>query len=270
MQNKPDISVIVPTYKPGKYIQQCLLSLAGQTLPNDKFEVIVILNGCNEPYRSQISQIIDNQMSSLDVKLLHTDVPGVSNARNIGIDNAKGRFVTFLDDDDYLSDCFLEKMLLIAEKNIIPMSNVVSFSDTDNSVLPYYVSEAFKHLYNKGVVNPLKARSFLSVCVAKLIPMEIIGTTRFSTNLKRSEDSLFMFTLSKDIKSMECAENDAVYFRRIRSNSATTASHSLTYRIGNFLKMSSRYCGVFFRHPFKYSIVMLMTRIGGAAKHFLS
>ena len=44
------ISVIIPTYKPGNYIIECLKSLANQTLSPNCFEIIIVLNGCREPY----------------------------------------------------------------------------------------------------------------------------------------------------------------------------------------------------------------------------
>lgn len=268
-ENEIDISVIIPSYKPEGYIWQCLTSLKSQTFEKDRFEIILILNGCKEPFYSDIINFANENLEDNIIKVLQTDVAGVSNARNIGIENAKGRYITFLDDDDYLSECFLEKMLPIAENGIIPMSNMISFSDDDNSVQPYYVTEAFKHLYEKGVVSPLDARSYLSVCVAKLLPTELIGTTRFSTDLKLSEDALFMFTISKNISGMKCADSTAIYFRRIRKNSATTSKRSHTDGVAKFLRISSKYCGVFFKSPFKYNSILLLTRIGGAMKNFL-
>lgn len=55
------VSVIIPTYKPGKYIEQCLKSLYSQTLSHNEFEVIIVLNGDKEPFFSKINEfIVDN------------------------------------------------------------------------------------------------------------------------------------------------------------------------------------------------------------------
>lgn len=267
MQAEKDISVIIPSYKPGEYIFQCLNSLKNQTFPKDRFEIIIVLNGCDEPYRSQISDFVEENMKGFNVNVMQTDIASVSNARNIGIDNAKGRYITFLDDDDYLSECFLEKMFPIAEKGIIPMSNMTSFSDADGSVQPYYITAAFKHLYNKGVVAPLAARSYLSVCVAKLLPKQLIGETRFNTNFKIAEDCVFMFTLSKDIKEMQCSSEDAIYFRRIRECSALTSHRSYKTKIINGLKLILQYHKIYLKHPFKYNFVLFLTRIAGTIKN---
>ena len=98
-----DISVIIPTYKPQDYFWECLDSLAAQTLEPERFEVTVVLNGCNEPYKSLIQEHISSGMQHLNVRLVQTDTPGVSNARNMGIDMANGTYLTFIDDDDYVS-----------------------------------------------------------------------------------------------------------------------------------------------------------------------
>ena len=80
------ITVIIPTYKPGAYLWKCLDSLESQTIEKSLYEVIVILNGCREPYATNMAQGIGKY--SMNVRIEQTDTPGVSNARNIGIDMA--------------------------------------------------------------------------------------------------------------------------------------------------------------------------------------
>ena len=100
------ISVIIPTYKPGAYIWECLDSLRNQTLPKEDFELILVLNGCKDPYYSQIQEYIDKNLIGNNVNFIQTDTGGVSNARNIALDVAKGEYITFIDDDDYISASF--------------------------------------------------------------------------------------------------------------------------------------------------------------------
>lgn len=79
------ISVIIPTYKPQAYLWECLDSMVAQTFPKEKFEVILVLNGCTEPYKSDIELYISAKMEGMHVQFLHTAHGGVSNARNMGI-----------------------------------------------------------------------------------------------------------------------------------------------------------------------------------------
>lgn len=102
------ISVIIPTYKPQDYLWECLDSLVAQTFPKEDFEVILVLNGCHEPWNSTIREYIDTRMQGMNVNYMHTNQGGVSNARNIALDKVKGEYITFIDDDDLISPTYLE------------------------------------------------------------------------------------------------------------------------------------------------------------------
>ena len=93
------ISVIVPTYKPQEYLWECLDSLRSQTLAEDEFEVLIVLNGCKSPYYENIQRYIE-QSNACHFQLIQTDVPGVSNARNVAIEQANGEYLMFIDSDD--------------------------------------------------------------------------------------------------------------------------------------------------------------------------
>ena len=56
-----EVSVIIPTYKPGEYISECLNSLEEQDFPVSDYEVIIVLNGCDVPYRSMLQDIITDK-----------------------------------------------------------------------------------------------------------------------------------------------------------------------------------------------------------------
>ena len=86
------ISVIVPTYKPQAYLWECLDSIYNQTFPKSEYELVLVLNGCNEPYNTQIKEWLSNH-SDLQVQYFQTDEAGVSNARNMVLDVAQGVFI---------------------------------------------------------------------------------------------------------------------------------------------------------------------------------
>ena len=97
------ISVIVPTFKPQAYLWECLNSLVAQTFAKDDFEVLLVLNGCLEPYKSERESYLAKNKDKINIRFISTETPGVSNARNIALDNAKGEYIAFFDDDDYVS-----------------------------------------------------------------------------------------------------------------------------------------------------------------------
>ena len=115
------ISVIIPTYKPQSYLWECLDSIVQQTFPKEHFEVILVLNGCTEPYKSMIEKYIAEKMQGMNMNFIHTEESGVSNARNLALDVAVGEYITFLVDDDYISDCTLSELYEVANKGFVPI-----------------------------------------------------------------------------------------------------------------------------------------------------
>ena len=124
------ISVIVPTYKPQAYLWECLDSIYNQTFPKSDYELVLVLNGCNEPYNTQILDWLSKH-KDLNVQFFQIDTGGVSNARNIALDNAKGEYVTFIDDDDLISTAYLKELYEKATPDTVSLCYPYAFNDGD-------------------------------------------------------------------------------------------------------------------------------------------
>ena len=210
-----DVSIIVPTYKPQEYIFECLDSLKRQSLDKEKFEVLIILNGDKEPYYTDIKKwIIENKLNNF--KLLYSKLSGVSNARNIGLDLSEGKYIVFIDDDDYIGVNYLEELFIANVKlgsNTIVVTDQIRFEDKSNKIL-----EKIKYSFRKYSI--IETKIVFSVVWLKIIPKSIIGDIRFKTEYKNGEDTLFMLEISKNIESVRKTKNETFYYRRIRRNSA--------------------------------------------------
>ncbi|MCI8324866.1 MAG: glycosyltransferase [Lachnospiraceae bacterium] len=111
-KNKPLVSVIVPVYNVEDYIKKCLDSIVKQTYQN--FEVILI----NDGSKDLSGDICDQYASKYKyIRVYHQENRGVVSARNVGIYNAKGKYVTFIDSDDWVETTFLSVLVEIMEKN---------------------------------------------------------------------------------------------------------------------------------------------------------
>lgn len=261
------VSVIVPTYKPKAYLWQCLDSIYDQSLNKKLFEVILILNGCNEPYKSQIEEWV-NSHHDLNVNLIQTNCGGVSNARNIGLDEVRGEYITFIDDDDYVSPTYLEELLNNANKDVVSLSNAYSFKDGTADYEEYYVTKSFYKSHEKNNVSVFSARSFFSGPVYKLIHKDIIGNRRFCNKLQRGEDTLFMFYISDRIRKLSFTSCNAIYYRRVRLNSATTKHKDRRDIYTNQTRQLIEYIKLIVSHPFSYSPLFSMTRVLSALNIF--
>lgn len=252
-----EISVIIPSYKPQNYIWECLDSLIAQTLSKDKYELIIILNGCNLPYYDDIKNYIKDKMAVLNVTLIQTDSPGVSNARNIGIDRAKARYITFIDDDDYVSESYLEEMYGIIITGKMPLTNIIAFSDKSGEVEPYYISNIYNKFNKREKNGIIGVRSYFSVVYCKLIDKNIIGTHRFTSKYKNGEDSLFMLGISNKISKIAFTSPCAIYYRRNREGSAISNKQS----VFSILQLLWDYCKIYFKNPFEYNFFFFLSRI---------
>ena len=263
------ISVIIPTYKPQNYIWECLNSLVRQTFPKDAFEVIIVLNGCCEPWKSDIGRYISINMADMNVRLIQTDQGGVSNARNIALDNACGEFIAFIDDDDYVSPTYLSSLFQNAKgDSTVVLSNAVAVNDGfADSPVPYKISDVYKQYSGRKHISLLsKVRKYFSGPWMKLIPTNIIQDRRFDVRFKNGEDSLYMFLISDKIESLKFSDASAVYYRRIRQNSAVTSDRSLKDVCINSIRMIKSYSRIFWISPLKYSFIFYLTRILAALK----
>jgi glycosyltransferase involved in cell wall biosynthesis len=102
------LSVIIPIYKVERYIERCLLSLVNQNIDPETYEIICINDG--SPDRSgEIVKCV--QRKHRNVKLIEQENQGVSSARNNGMNVATGKYLLFIDPDDYIELNSLKRVL---------------------------------------------------------------------------------------------------------------------------------------------------------------
>ena len=105
MKNPPVFSIVIPTYNRVLFLKRALDSVFNQTYEN--YEVIVVDDGSTDRTLSMLSEISDPRL-----KIIHVgNNSGTSNARNMGIQTAKGKYISLLDSDDEFLPDFLEKTL---------------------------------------------------------------------------------------------------------------------------------------------------------------
>lgn len=100
------ISIVIPIYNAEKYLEECLNSIKNQTYKN--FEVIMVNDGSKDD-----SETICKRFSEDDTRFryLKKENGGVSSARNLGLDNVEGDYITFIDADDWIDENHLELLI---------------------------------------------------------------------------------------------------------------------------------------------------------------
>lgn len=127
MAKNPEVSIIVPVYNVEKYIRQCLDSITNQK--NVDYEVIAVDDGSPD----SCGEILDRYSESNDrIVVVHQENAGVSAARNKGIEQAKGKWVYFVDSDDWLIDDSLETAVNVADKTDVDILFLDCLEQYDN------------------------------------------------------------------------------------------------------------------------------------------
>lgn len=126
MNSEPEISIIVPMYKVEKFINRCVESIISQTF--SKFELLLIDDGSPDKcYEKCLFYAKRDQR----VKVYHKENGGLSDARNYGLGLARGRYITFIDSDDYVTSDYLETLyyMIVANDADIAIGNYQIVTD---------------------------------------------------------------------------------------------------------------------------------------------
>lgn len=259
------VSVIIPTYKPRDYLWVCLDSLCSQTMPKADFEVLLILNGCCEPYNSQIKQYI-SQRKEVQWNYIQTEKAGVSNARNIGLDNARGEYISFIDDDDYVSGTYLELLYSKADSETVSICCPYCFKDGSTDEISYGITDVFKRIDGYDKIQPVTARRYFNGPCMKLIHRGIIEERRYDQRISNGEDGLFMFLISDKIKHFCKVPEEAVYYRRVHNTSLTHKKRSRWSKMRNSALIIWEEVKAVLSHPFDYNWYMFLRSVMGLSK----
>lgn len=230
------ISIIVPVYNTEKYLRECVGSIIAQTI-FDRIEIILVDDGSAD----NSSDICNNFARKYDnMAVIHQANAGVSAARNAGIEKARGKYIGFVDSDDYIFPEMYARLFENAENTKADMSVcgfVHCFPDKEVSVrYPFPEHEPMEKdfIQNEIYTFMLKKESFNSCC-NKLFSRQMIekSNVRFQVGRTNGEDRRFTIDF--------LAKSDAVcyapymgYYYRLVPTSATQSSD--TDCLGNFIK----------------------------------
>ena len=226
MLENDKISVIVPVYNASKYLEKCLRSIINQSYKN--LEIILINDGSSDE-----SLKICNKYKTIYSNIKVIDLIkncGVSYARNQGILNLSGKYIIFIDADDWLEYNMIE----------ILYSNLIE-SNSDISICDYYINYEDKEEVHNNLTDDeiiidkeimykylIDENYFGGYLWNKMFKKEIIDDfkLKFNEEVKICEDLLFIAELLKNInKIIYCPSQKLYHYRRTQS-SAVNFSYS--------------------------------------------
>ena len=209
------ISVIIPAYNSEQYILRCLDSVFNQTYKN--IEIIVVNDGSTDKTREIVEQL-DN------VILLNKENGGLCSSRKYGVKNSKGKYIIFLDSDDYLESDFIEKLYseTSGRSDELIMCGFITNGIKDNVGSNRLCAEGRESIYNlflhKGILNKSNSESWSLVYLK-----DNIDTTKVIDATKSEANGIFV--VMSDGRILEY-KNDKFAFAGVVPEKPIAMNHS--------------------------------------------
>jgi glycosyltransferase involved in cell wall biosynthesis len=193
------VSIIMPVYNKEKYIEKAVQSVLQQTF--EDWELLIIDDGSTDSSLQKCQSFHDER-----IKVVQVENGGVSRARNIGLDMAKGEYVTFVDGDDYLAKDYLQELYVPGNEIILGGLTKVNLSGVFlGAVLPKLkgrksIQEVAKTFYEEQL-----ASGIYGFVASKMIRRDVIekNRLRFDERIRLAEDYEFFLKVWRFILSNE-------------------------------------------------------------------
>ncbi len=229
MENQALISIIIPVYNVEDYLRECIDSVINQTYKN--LEIILVDDGSTDS-----SGAICDEYAEKDsrIRVIHKENSGPSATRNVGIKNAEGKYIYFLDSDDYLTDNAIELLVNTAEVNDADLVffDAYSFSDDGSPVKQgYVINGTYETKSGYEILTELcKNKDYHCSIPLLFFRNDFIKNNNLSLveSAYCSEDLLFTYQVYCTAEKVAQCKN-TLYHRRYRSNSIVTSKKSLRH-----------------------------------------
>ena len=223
-QHTPWVTVIVPVYNSAKYLDRCIGSIIAQTFQD--FELLLIDDGSID----SSGQICENYaLKDCRIKTFHKENAGVSSARNLGLHNAIGKWVTFVDSDDSVKPDYLRHLLEHTNDAIDLVISYAEVHNHSNIKVEVYPSQIIQHNnFEKMFID--NDMHWHTAPWSKLFRREIIVGYKlaFCEGMHICEDALFVFSYMLYSRSIYISsDTDYCYYAEME-NSLTKKVNSLS------------------------------------------
>ena len=210
----PDISIIIPVYNTAGYLAECLDSAAEQSFGN--YEIILVNDGSTDGSQ----RIIDDYVYRYPDRIRAFTIPngGLGNARNYGIGKARGKYLAFVDSDDYIRRDMLQKMYEAARRHNADcvMTDYIAFWDDGRQ--EYVRSVDLPDAGRPDIMKYSAKYGTVNICT-KLVARALFDVIRFPAGFYEDlATTPILLSWAKNI----CYVREGLYFYRQRPGSITS------------------------------------------------
>ncbi len=207
------ISIVVPVYNSQQYLSNCLDSILNQTYHN--LEIVLVNDGSTD---NSLNILEEYQKKDKRIKIISTENHGVSHARNVGIQNVTGDYITFVDSDDILEIDTIETLY----KDIIDNNaDLVQCNHYINEYEYFYTYDNITINGDKEVFHKFLVESICCTVWGKLYKKEVFNSVSFNEYYNNHEDELFQFDIIKNCKVVVLEQKRMYHYYWNRKGSLT-------------------------------------------------
>lgn len=204
------ISIVVPVYNVKIYLEECINSIIVQSYKN--IEIILVDDGSTDESSKMCDEFAkkDNR-----IKVIHKKNGGLSDARNAGIDIAKGKYICFVDGDDYISKDYIESLYNNLKKYDVDISACGYLEEYDNGKIINRNKKNVKlNLNREDALKYLCIFGYYSNSACnKLFKIELFNDIRFPYG-EIFEDNKTMYKIFDKIKKLYYNSEEKYYYRQ--------------------------------------------------------
>ena len=208
--NEELVSVIVPIYKVEKYLNNCIESIIKQTYKN--MQIILIDDGSPD----NCGKICDEyKLKDARIEVIHKKNGGLSDARNCGIDMARGKYIVFIDSDDYIDKYYIEKLYMAIKKEGVKLAqcNILRVDDEKNILKKIgYEKKVVKS--GKNIIKEQYGVHVIENTVVwnKMYAIELFKDIRFPVG-KIHEDEFTTYKILYNLDKVAIIDDYLYYYR---------------------------------------------------------
>ena len=226
------ISVIVPVYNVELYLRKCIDSILAQTYRD--LEILVVDDGSTDGSGA----ICDEYAGKEDrIKVFHTKNRGLSAARNLGLDEAKGEWIGFVDSDDWIEPDMYEVLIKRAEKTGADVVECGLFRDFPTHRKEIERTDAL--IESSEACKALLEHRLLDSVWNKLWNRDCFSTIRFPEG-RINEDVATTYRLLQEVNRLICTVNDCKY-HYVQRQDSLSKQHTMRYLVDYWTAHYERY-----------------------------
>lgn len=238
-----EISVIIPVYNCSKYLECCLNSIEKQTFGD--FEAIIIDDGSTDD-SGKIAQAFAEKSAKFTVT--RTKNAGVASARNTGLSLAKGKYVVFVDSDDFLPAQSLQVLYSAIQTSGAEIAVARNGYYKDGKSEPITVTDEYSIWDNSAAINAcLEDNPLTFVAWGKLYDRQFLGDIKFEVGRKINEDAFFVFECFEKCSKVAVTQATCYLYRLNESSSSNEKFNDKYFDILYFLDKKIEIISA--RHP---------------------